>query len=60
MDFDTRQREAPFSDILSFGLPLLSFPYPFLSVSIRLTAEAVEQKWQRWQRLKQRRQKQKR
>jgi hypothetical protein len=25
MDFDIRQREAPFSDILSFGLPLLPF-----------------------------------
>jgi hypothetical protein len=29
MDFDIRQREAPFSDILSFGLPLLPFLSPF-------------------------------
>jgi hypothetical protein len=29
MDFDIRQREVPFSGIISFGLPLLPPPSPF-------------------------------
>jgi hypothetical protein len=37
MDFDIRQREVPFSGILSFRLSLLPPPPPSWSVSIRLS-----------------------